>query len=329
MKYVIKIYRLGDPWERLLTIEADGRAVVSNAHILIDYYFISYDVDASQYIKVWISSIADFPWKVEIYDENGNIVAYSDNVYRDNPLVYKISKPTTTPTPVTQKVSYSASVAKFHVELGGGWLPFVIEKELTYNLDSIWGDPSLSIEKAVLTFKMSEKPVLGGIYSPNPKPVKVYCNGRLVWSGDYNTQTANSVSVDVPPETLNGGGGFRIEIADNRYGYCGGIVFDAMLTITVSTTVQSDESVDYAEKRLVEAVRNAIKDTLNSQGKSNVNVNVNPNGTINVSWQEPDGSQKSDNWWGSFGAFVAQLPNFIILIIVIFILIELIRTFRR
>jgi hypothetical protein len=326
MKYVIKIYRLSDPWERLLTIEADGRAVVSNAHILIDYYFISYDVDASQYIKVWISSIADFPWKVEIYDENGNIVAYSDNVYRDNPLVYKISKPTTTTT--TKNVSYSASVAKFHVELGGGWLPFVIEKELTYNLSSIWSDPSLSIEKAVLTFQMREKPVLGGVYSPNPKPVKVYCNDRLVWSGDYNTQTASAVNVDVPPETLDGGGGFRVEIADNRYGYCGGIVFDATLTITVSTVVQPGESADDAKKKVVEAVRNAVADTLSSQGKSNVSVNVNQDGSINVKWQEPDGTPKSDNWWGSFGAFVAQLPNIILMIVVIFILIEIIRAFR-
>ena len=52
---------------------------------------IEFTVDASDYVKVWVSTIPELPWRVEVVDESGAVVASGD-VHRDKPLVYDVKK---------------------------------------------------------------------------------------------------------------------------------------------------------------------------------------------------------------------------------------------
>jgi len=50
-------------------------------------------------------------------------------------------------------------------------------------------------------------------------------------------------------------------------------------------------------------------------------------GTIKITYDTPQG-EKTD-WWGMFTGFLLQLPTILIAILFIFIVIELVRIFRR
>jgi len=136
-------------------------------------------------------------------------------VDRDKPLVYIISATpsTTTATTTIQRYTWTQEF-KMRAETGGGWAPFVLEKELVVSLRPYFEDNTVSIEKAVLSFTLKE----AGLLTPERRRVKIFCNGIKVYdksvlaAPEAVAPVAVAGTIEIPTGYLAPQTQFRVEI---------------------------------------------------------------------------------------------------------------------
>ena len=322
-KYIVTTYPYKDGVAlRYATIEADNRIVVNNEVIGAT---TSFEVDASRYIKVWVSSIEGMERYVEIYDVNGNKVAEGE-VNRNKPLVYTISYSTTTTTTTTQTYTWTQEF-KMRAETGGGWAPFVLEKELVVSLKPYFEDNTISIERAVLNFTLVES----NLSAPELRSVKIYCNGNKIYDKEVTVYPNGfSDSVEIPTGYLAPLTQFRVEYSAPRiFTWFFGLKFEGALQVTFSKilTQEEQQNPQLIQQKIIEYTKQSAKETVEAQGNKVKSVEVEGN-TVKITYETPEGETKTD-WWGTFTGFLRQLPNILIVILFLFIVIELIRVFRH
>jgi hypothetical protein len=327
-KYIVTIYPYRDGVAlRYATIEADNRVVVNNAVIGAT---TSFEVDASQYIKVWVSSIEGMERYVEIYDAFGSKVVEGE-VNRNKPFVYTIpsSTITTTATTTTTQTYTWTQEFKMRAETGGGWSPFVLERELVVSLKSYFEDRTISIDKAVLSFTLKE----AGLVIPMSRTVRIYCNNIKVYDKEVAVQPSGfSDSVEIPVNYLQAVNQFRVEYDVSPHilpAYLQGLSFEGTLQVTFSKILTQEElqNPSLVQQKINEYAKQSAKETVEAQGNKVESVDVQGN-TVTITYKTPQGEQKTD-WWGTFTGFLQQLPNILIVILFLFIVIELIRVFRH
>jgi len=325
MKYTIKLDPYKDTYIRYVTIEADNRVVVNEDVV---GWIKEYDVDASQYIKVVVSSIEGMEWWVEIYDASGAKVAEGE-VNRNKPLVYTISapSPTTTSTTTTTQIYTWTQEFKMRAETGGGWVPFVLEKELVVSLKPYFEDNTISIEKAVLNFTLKET----GLIISMLRHVKIFCNSAKVYDRDIVVTPAGfSDSVEIPVTYLSPQTQFRVEydVAPKLLpAYLQGLSFEGTLSITFSKilTQEEQQNPEQVQQKIIEYAKQSVKETVEEQGNKVKSVVVEGD-AVKVTYETPQG--ETTDWWGMFTSFLQQIPYILIVILILFIVIELIKVFR-
>ena len=323
-RYIVTIYPYKDEVAlRYATIEADNRIVVNNEVI---GSATSFEVDASRYIKVWVSSIEGMERYVEIYDASGAKVTEGE-VNRNKPLVYTISAPSPTTTTTTQTYTWTQEF-KMRAETGGGWAPFVLEKELVVSLRSYFEDNTISIEKAVLNFMLKE----AGLIIPMSRIIRIYCNGIKIYDREVAVSPSGfSDSVEIPSSYLSPQTQFRVEYDVSPHilpAYLQGLSFEGTLRITFSKMLIQEEqqNPEQVQQKIIEYAKQSAKETVEAQGNKVKSVVVEGN-TVKITYETPQGETKTD-WWGMFTGFLQQVPYILIVILILFIIIELIKIFR-
>jgi len=330
MKYTVKLYPYKDTYIRYVTIEADNRIVIDKDVV---GWIKEYDVDASQYIKVVVSSIEGMEWWIEIHDASGAKVAEGE-VNRNKPLVYTIPAPTTT-TPTTTTTTTTTQTYtwtqefKMRAETGGGWSPFVLERELVVSLKPYFEDNTVSISRAVLSFTLKE----AGLVIPMSRVIRIYCNGNKVYDREVAVSPSGfSDSVEIPSNYLAPQTQFRVEYDVSPRilpAFLLGLSFEGTLQVTFTKilTLEEQQNPEQVQQKIIEYAKQSAKETVENQGNKVKNVEVEGN-TVKITYETPQGETKTD-WWGMFTGVLQQLPNIILVILVLFILIELIRVFRH
>jgi len=215
---------------------------------------------------------------------------------------------------------------KMRAETGGGWAPFVLERELVVSLKPYFEDNTISIEKAVLNFTLVEN-----LTAPELRLVKIYCNGIKVYDKEVTVYPSGfSDSVEIPVNYLAPQTQFRVEYSAPRiFTWFFGLKFEGVLQVTFSKILTQEEQQNpmQVQQKIIEYAKQSAKETVEAQGNEVKSVDVQGN-TVKITYETPQGETKTD-WWGMFTGFLQQLPNIILAIIILFILIELIRVFRH
>jgi len=218
---------------------------------------------------------------------------------------------------------------EFSAQTGAGWLPFVFEKELTVDL-SQYASPDVEIVDAQLYIRVDT-----GCWTADGIVVEI--NGRKVYDGDarsfqgsvkqYIVAGINRIVVHLTPQVYT--------VLFEPANWCQGASLSGKLLVTVRhyytlpayvPTGEREEIISQIYEKLKNMFKENLVNTEQLRGNQVVGARTTPTG-VEIIVQKPDGSTESKSFdiWGFFG----QLSNIIMLVIVVFILIELIRAFRR
>jgi len=225
---------------------------------------------------------------------------------------------------VEQTHSYELSA-----QTGAGWLPFVFEKELTVDL-SQYASPDIEIVDAQLYLRVDT-----GCWSADGIVVEI--NGKKVYDGDarsfqgsvkqYIVAGINRIVVTLKPQI------YTLVVQLSRW--CQGASVTGKLTVTVrqyymvpeyATTSDVQNIVNQANENLRSAYKGNVVNTYQVQGYQVTGVRETPTG-LQVTVQKPTGETETKSF--DIGGVFGQIQNIILLIVFIFIVIELIRAFRR
>jgi len=233
------------------------------------------------------------------------------------------------PTQPTRYYVEETHPYELSAKTGAGWLPFTFEKELTVDL-SQYASPDVEIVDAVLYLRVDT-----GCWTADGIVVEI--NGVKVYDGDarsfqgsvkqYIIAGINRIVVYLMPQAYT----VLIPLAE----WCQGASLSGKLLVTVRhyytlpayvSTEEREKIVEEILRQLREIYKTNLVNTYQLQGYQVTSVRETPTG-VQVTIQKPDGSTESKSF--DIGGFFGQLSNIIMLVIVIFILIELVRAFRR
>jgi hypothetical protein len=233
------------------------------------------------------------------------------------------------PTQPTRYYVEETHPYEFSAQTGAGWLPFVFEKELVVDL-SQYASPDIEIVDAQLYIRVDT-----GCWTANGIMIEI--NGKTVYDGD-----SRSFHGSIKEHIVVGINRIVVHLKPQTYAYfvqparwCQGASLSGRLLVTVrhyytvspyATTEEREKIIEEILKLLREMYKTNLTNTYQLQGYQVTSVRETPTG-VQITVQKPDGTQETKNFdiWGFFG----QLSNIIIIVIILFVLIELVRAFRR
>jgi hypothetical protein len=194
-----------------------------------------------------------------------------------------------------------------------------IERELVFTFHDVLAVPTLRVESATLRLNVETLlDIQWWQYVPPSERrgiLRIYFNGVKVYEKETGERDTHSIEVSINTNLIRGENRVRVEFEIVRGIYTRNITVRMKLTmceieLLVSVEEDREEDLVVAENRSAERNKRVIESA----------ITLTPNRTI---------MQTSTDPISSFITLVTQLPNIVIIIIVLFLIIELARLFRR
>jgi hypothetical protein len=195
----------------------------------------------------------------------------------------------------------------------------VIERELVFTFNELFAVQSLRVESATLRLNVETSlDIQWWQYVPPSERrgvLTIYFNGVRVYEKGTGERDVHAIEVNIDPRIIRRENRARIEFSVVRGIYTGNVTVRMRLTrceleLVVSVSEDRLDDLVVAERASAERNRQIIESSITPA----------PNRTVTPTSSDPV---------SSFLSVIAQLPSAIIAVIVLFILIELVRVFRR
>jgi hypothetical protein len=200
---------------------------------------------------------------------------------------------------------------------------FCFERELVVSLSPYFADPSIELVDAWLELTVYEH----GLTLPETRYIKVWVSGAKVYETEGSTPI--TARIPIPVTYLSTTTQFRVEYGAPRIlTWLFGATLEGAFYIRYRKYLERGEAPEEALEEARQVHKEALEETFKSQGYEVKDIKE-ENGRISITVETPEGKTETKDIWTQFTSILAHLPYIIIAIFIIFLVIELLRVFRR